>query len=117
MSATPAPDLSSLPVGVQLAISAGFFLVAVIAGGFGFFKSLLQKPQAPPTLLITDAAKADLRPFMEMVEVSQRIHTELTRIADIGEAFLKLLQDEAQDREIEKRIAEEVKRRVDQTKG
>lgn len=116
-STPPDPFFSSLPVWAQYAASLGIFVAAVLAGAFGFAKQWLSKPPQQQ-LLIQNAAEADITPFRDMVEVSERIHRELQKLAEIGQGFLELFRDEAEEkrieREVEKRVREHIAKATDQ---
>ncbi len=96
--AAPDPIFNGLPGWAQLAASGGVFLAAVVAGFYGFWRQM--RPQA---LVALGAPQS---------ETAQAAVVQLTRIADAMEKVFGLLQDEVHEREIEKRVQEEVKRRM-----
>ncbi len=89
--------LASMPVWVQVSANLGMFLVAVIAGAFGFFR------KHAATLLPAEhfAEGGTLATFADDVKT---IATSLKTIADLSAARA---HDEEVEREVQRRLAEE----------
>ena len=98
------PDPSTLSATQQLIAYAGYFTAALLAALLGWKKKSPSTPNDhPQDVVLAGASITDMRPVRDM-------SADLRRIADASERMVKLLESEAAQEQIDKRIRDEAEK-------